>query len=488
MSIPDDLDLTFSSDFSGFANGGDGGPMWQTTLPRSGRNIPGTGELEYYSDPTVGTDPFSVSDGALDITATKGSPVAGLSYTSGVITTESSFSQLYGYFQMTATLPAGTGYWPAFWLLPANLSGTDELDVMEELGSNPTQYTATLHSPAAGITSAIIPTGNLSAGPNTYGMYWTPQSISFYLNGNLVAVAPTPAGMNTPMFMIADLAVASNVSPETTFPGTMQIDSIQAYAYNPDVPGPTAPLTTNVPATLNATIDGFTPVSGVSITDTAASASEIISVTVSDKSLGTLSVTATDGTNVTIDNGWEVQFSGTLAQVNATLQTLGYKNVPTGSTPATADTLTVAATDSSGNFDSSRTSVTLSSTLPPMQFITLGSTPTRVNATGNDDFVVTAGQIADPAQNDGQVDHIINFHTAADPSAAGGSDFISLHGFAATATLVFDHYADVNGVPDDALQYYRVDTPSGNSPVFLVQMANQSASHLGNADYSFYPS
>jgi len=53
---------------------------------------------------------------------------------------------------------------------------------------------------------------------------------------------------------------------------------------------------------------------------------------------------------------------------------------------------------------------------------------------------------------------------------------------------VFDHYADVNGVPDDALQYYRVDTPSGNSPVFLVQMANQSASHLGNADYSFYPS
>jgi beta-glucanase (GH16 family) len=488
MHIPSNLILTFSSDFSGFANGGNGGAMWQTTLPRNGRNIPGTGELEYYSDPTVGSDPFSVSDGALSITATKGSPVAGLPYTSGVITTESSFSQLYGYFQMTATLPAGTGYWPAFWLLPANLSGTNELDVMEELGSNPMQYTATLHSPTEGITSAIIPTSDLTAGPNTFGMYWTPQSISFYLNGNLVAVAPTPTGMNTPMFMLADLAIASNVSSDTVFPGTMQISSIQAYAYNPDVPGPTPPLTTNVPATLQATIDGFTPVDGVSVTDTAATPSEIISVTVSDKSLGTLSVIARNGTNVTINNGWDVQFSGTPAQVNATLQTLGYKNVPTGSTPATSDTLTVAASDSSGNFDSARTSVTLDSTSAPMQFITLGPSPMRVNATGNDVFVITAGQIADPVQNDGQVDHIINFHTAADPNQAGSSDFIALHGFAATASLVFDHYADVNGVPDETLQYYRVDTPSGNSPIFLVQMANESASHLGNADYAFYPS
>ena len=290
MDIPSELEQTFSSNFSQFANSGSGGSMWQTTLPHGLRTIAGTGELEYYSDPSVGVDPFSVNDGSLDITATAGSTGPGTSYTSGVITTESSFSQLYGYFQMTATLPAGAGYWPAFWLLPTDLSGTQELDVMEEYGTNPTQYTASIHSPSSGLSRATTATPDLTAGPNTYGMYWTPQSISYYFNNQLVAVAPTPPDMDTPMFMIANLAIADDVSSSTTFPGTMEISGIQAYAYNPDVLGPTPQLLTNVPATLDATLGERTAVSGVTITDPAAGASDIISVTVSDQSLGILSV------------------------------------------------------------------------------------------------------------------------------------------------------------------------------------------------------
>ncbi len=52
-----------------------------------------------YSDPTVGINPFSVTNGCLDIHA---APSPNLSqsydapYTSGVITTNHSFSQLYG--------------------------------------------------------------------------------------------------------------------------------------------------------------------------------------------------------------------------------------------------------------------------------------------------------------------------------------------------------------------------------------------------------
>ena len=88
MNIPSELEQTFSSNFSQFANSGSGGPMWQTTLPHGLRNIAGTGELEYYSDPSVGVDPFSVNNGSLDITATAGSTEPGTSYTSGVITTE----------------------------------------------------------------------------------------------------------------------------------------------------------------------------------------------------------------------------------------------------------------------------------------------------------------------------------------------------------------------------------------------------------------
>jgi beta-glucanase (GH16 family) len=486
VSLPSDLEQTFSSNFSQFAGSGTGGSMWKTTLPHGLRTIAGTGELEYYSDSSVGVDPFSVDDGVLDITATAGSTEAGTSYTSGVITTESSFSQLYGYFQMTATLPSGTGYWPAFWLLPENLSGTDEIDVMEEFGSNPLQYSVAVHSPSSGIAGTAIATGDLLAGPHTYGMYWTPQSISYYLDGQLVGVTPTPAGMDTPMFMIANLAIASNVSSTTTFPGTMAISSIEAYAYNSADPGPTAPLLTVVPTTVDATIDKGIGVGGVSITDSAATASNTISVIISDKSLGILSVTAEGAADVTVNNDWEVQLSGTLSDLNATLATLAYKNVPTSSSAPTTDTLTVEASDTSGNFDSSRTSIVLSSTLPTMTFIPFGTAPAREMASGNDVFVFTAGDIPNPATNGGQADHIINFHTAAQ-STSSTSDFIALHGFGSTAQLVFDHYANVNGAPDDAMQYYRVVTAAGSSPIFLVQMANQSAAHLTNADYGFYP-
>lgn len=460
--------------------------MWQTALPHGARTIPGTGELEYYSDPSVGTDPFSVNNGSLDITASAGSSVAGTSYTSGVISTESSFSQLYGYFEMTATLPAGTGYWPAFWLLPENLSGTDELDVMEEYGRTPTQYTASVHSPSSGIVGATIPTTDLTAGPHTYGMYWTPQSISYYLDGALVATAPTPVDMNTPMFMIADLAISKDISTATTFPGTMDISSIKAYAYDASVPGPTAPLSAVVPTSFAATIDHSSTVGSIAISDTAATPTDTISVTISDKSLGMLSVTAAGTASVTIDHSWEVTLSGSLDDVNATLQTLSYKNVPTGATAPTTDTLTVAASDSNGNFDSSRTSITLAASLPAMQFITLGSQPTRVTANGKDDFLLTAGQIPSPAANDGQADHIINFHTEAQ-SAGGTSDFIALHGFDPTAKLVFDHDAAVNGVANDSMQYYRVDSATGSSPIFMVQMAGGSTAHLGAGDYGFYP-
>jgi beta-glucanase (GH16 family) len=486
MSIPDNLKQTFSSDFSQFANGGVSKGQFQTTLPHNLRNVAGTGELEYYSDPSVGVDPFSVNNGSLDITARAGSTVPGTSYTSGVITTESSFSQLYGYFQMTATLPTGTGYWPAFWLLPANLSGTQELDVMEEFGSNSSQYSVSTHSPSSGITNATIPTGDLSAGPNTYGMYWTPDSISYYLNGKLVAVTPTPPDMNTPMFMIADLAIASNVSPTTAFPGTMEISSIQAYAYDPNVPGPTPPLLTNVPTAVATTTNHSIAINGVSISDPTATSSDIISVTISDKSLGILSVTAQDGAVVSINNGWEVQLSGSLSAVNATLQTLAYKNVPLGTTPPTTDTITVTANDPNGNFDSSRTSVTINASSPAMQFITVNSQSVRESATGNDAFIFNAGQIPDPARNNGQSNQIINFHTAAQ-SAGGPSDFLAFQGFDSSAQLVFSHYANVNGTPNESLQYYQVDTATGNSPIFMVQMAGGSTAHLSNADFGFYP-
>jgi beta-glucanase (GH16 family) len=485
MVSPSSLQLTFTSDFSQFGSSGAGPQIWDTTLPHGLRTITGTGEKEYYSDSSVGTNPFTLDGNGLDITASTAANPAGLPYTSGVITTESSFSQLYGYFQMTAELPAGQGMWPAFWLLPENLSGTQEIDAMEEFGRNPDQYSVSAHSPSSGIASATLPTANLTQGFHTYGVYWTPTTISYYLDGIEVAVTPTPPDLDTPMFMLANLAVSSDVAPSTTFPATLKIASISAYAYNPSVPGPPAPLVTVVPTASEVALDTAAAIHGVEINDPDIDPSSVISVSISDKSLGILSVAPVAGVTVSGNNGWSVDVSGTLSAVNETLATLTYKNVPTTSTAPTSDTITIASSDVNGNFDSSRTGITLTPG-SPMQFVNIGPEPTRVLANGSDVFVLTAGQIADSQQNDGQADHIVNFHEATQAGASG--DFIALHGFDASAQLVFDHLADVNGVANGSMQYYRVDSDVGSSPTFLVQMAGNSTAHLGSGDFGIYPS
>lgn len=484
MPDPADLTPTFSSDFTNFVSSPNGKVGWQTTLPHGARTLATNHELQYYSDPSVGYDPFGVQNGILDITAQPEPNPAGLPYDSGIITTEGSFSQLYGYFDMRAELPAGAGMWPAFWMLPTNLASTREIDVMEMFGNNPLQYRVTDHSPANGNATTNIATPDLSQGFHDYGVYWTPTSISFYFDGNLVANMPTPSDMNVPMFMLANLAVASNVSAATQFPAHMLIQSITAYAYNPNDPGPTPQLYVSHPTQAGGSIGQSIPLSGVSIIDIDLFGSGSVTVDINDKSLGLLSTGSITGVTTTGENSWNLQLSGPALAVNAALATLTYENIPTTSTAPTQDTVTVAAADTDGNMDSGRIAVSLAPG-PKLSFISVTPAATRYQSSGNDVFVVNNGQIANPTTNGGQADHVIDFHSAAQTPA--GWDFLALHGFDSTATLVFDHYANVNGVPNQSMQYYHVASAAGNSPIFMVQMANGSTAQLGPHDYGFYP-
>src|SRR5262249_31105325 len=103
---------TLNDDFTSFTASPTGfdsarKPVWQTTYEFYGQSLrtlaPGNPEIEYYSDATVGVNPFTNVGGILNITA---APAAagrlpdGLIYTSGIITTEQSLDQLYGYFEM----------------------------------------------------------------------------------------------------------------------------------------------------------------------------------------------------------------------------------------------------------------------------------------------------------------------------------------------------------------------------------------------------
>jgi hypothetical protein len=121
------LVLVFSEEFDTFRPWRGRSGIWRTTygdgthqgLDR--RSLPTNGELQLYVDPDIqgprgslGLNPFSLNRGVLEITAVP-TPrelrpfLLNYGYMSGLITTQPSFSQTYGYFEMRARLPRGKG-------------------------------------------------------------------------------------------------------------------------------------------------------------------------------------------------------------------------------------------------------------------------------------------------------------------------------------------------------------------------------------------
>ena len=224
-------------------------------------------------------NPFvSNADGTLSIVAQASSnpEIFGYQYTSGMISTQATFAQTYGYFEMRAELPHVAGGWPAFWLLPADGSWPPELDVMETLTSDPHADWTTEHSGLNGAhassgQAAFVP--DTADGYHTYSVLWTATDLNWYVDGVEIFHAATPADMNKPMYMIANLALGGwgGAIDAAGLPAEMKIDYIRAYALG-DAGAtdglPPAPMGASTPSTQTTpvTSGGTTPVAGVHLT------------------------------------------------------------------------------------------------------------------------------------------------------------------------------------------------------------------------------
>ncbi|MEJ1977652.1 MAG: family 16 glycosylhydrolase [Acetobacteraceae bacterium] len=66
-------------------------------------------------------------------------------------------------------------------------------------------------------------------GFHTYGVDWEPTTTTFYMDGKELGSAPTPSSMNSPMFMLLNLAVGGAGSwrarpiPRRASPASLQI-------------------------------------------------------------------------------------------------------------------------------------------------------------------------------------------------------------------------------------------------------------------------
>ncbi len=116
------------------------------------------------------------------------------SYACGGITTQNTFTFRQGYVEVRARFDCADGVWPAIWLMP--VSGpwpqTGEIDIMEHLNYQGT-ILQTIHYANAQGNDASRSTNPSWTDPNvklqwhTYGMEWTEDAITFYLDGEQTA-------------------------------------------------------------------------------------------------------------------------------------------------------------------------------------------------------------------------------------------------------------------------------------------------------------
>jgi beta-glucanase (GH16 family) len=219
-----------------------------------GGNGFGNDELEYYTDRPQN---LYVRDGMLTIEAIKEDyPAANgkqRNFTSARIHTKGKFAQKYGRFEARIKVPFGQGMWPAFWMMGdvrADWPANGEIDIMENIGREPSKVHGTIHGPGYSGDSAIGAPFSLPAGQkfcddfHVYAVEWEPNAIRWYVDGkqyHSVTPASLPAGAkwvyDHPFFIILNVAVGGgwpgNPDASTTFPQRMLVDYVRVYSKNP---------------------------------------------------------------------------------------------------------------------------------------------------------------------------------------------------------------------------------------------------------------
>jgi beta-glucanase (GH16 family) len=206
----------------------------------------GNKELEYY---TSSTQNSYVSNGFLHIVALRQS-MEGYNYTSARMKTEGLYSAEYGRFEFRASLPSGVGFWPALWMLGANIDtvewpGCGEIDVMENNGGDLTNVRGSLHSGSDETEVYTLPGGSVT-NFHIYVLEWTTNAIRWYVDGVPYetqtnwsdSLGPYPTPFNQPFFILMNIAVGGNylgnpsadsINAHSAFPGQMLVDYVRLY-------------------------------------------------------------------------------------------------------------------------------------------------------------------------------------------------------------------------------------------------------------------
>lgn len=148
----------------------------------------------------------------------------------------------YGYFEARLQFDLDAGSHGAFWLYPAAGRWTSEIDVAEYLGQwwrrgpEGDMYHTSTHTNFGQTRGGVRHRGQaINRTWRRYGVLWTADTLTFYLDRRVVRVTPNP-GIHEPLYPILQLAVGSRWALQryrgggppdpATFPHRMLVDEV----------------------------------------------------------------------------------------------------------------------------------------------------------------------------------------------------------------------------------------------------------------------
>lgn len=205
-------------------------------------------EVQYYSDKRAKN--ARLENGRLIIEVHKEdlssfADFGGQAYSSARLITKGKMQWTYGFFEIRAKLPCNRGGWPAIWLLGDDWPKGGEIDIMEQLGFDPTTIYGTIHSPHT------VATKNANGAKTTvpksctafhdYQVDWSKDHISFFVDGVKFHRIDRPKvatkenwPFDTPQFMVLNVAMGGGWAgqkgiDDKALPARMEIDHVRVY-------------------------------------------------------------------------------------------------------------------------------------------------------------------------------------------------------------------------------------------------------------------
>lgn len=211
----------------------------------------GNGEAQWYT--ANNENNAYVSDGTLKIRAAR-ETCETKKWSSSRMVTRNLKEFKYGYFEFRVKLPESPGFWPAIWMLRHDIydpNGTvwptcGEIDILESSANiwGLGKVYGTLHCDAGHSGNPIYTQGlqmsKIESKWHLYGLYWTPNSIIWYYDDQLVGkYVPTNTDNNAvwpfheDFYIIMNLAVGGNLGgyiPDNVNEALIEVDYVRYFS------------------------------------------------------------------------------------------------------------------------------------------------------------------------------------------------------------------------------------------------------------------